>query len=93
MACVEMERLVVGIGERGLAHTCHMIGSASAARKALWNPACVELVHWKLAHIDPGSRVSGTNQIKKLVRSQWNKSNKKTGNGVETPHQETSCVV
>jgi len=69
-ACVEVERLVVGIGERGLAHTCHMIGSGSAARKALWNPACVEVAHWKLAHIDPGSRVSGTNQKRTLIRSQ-----------------------
>jgi len=31
-----------------------------SARKASWNPAGVESVHWKLAHIDPSSHLSGT---------------------------------
>ena len=36
--------------------------STRAARKASWNPAGVEPIHWILAYIDPGSRVSGTNR-------------------------------
>jgi len=39
------------------------------ARKASWNPAGVEPVHLKLAHIDSGSHVSGTNQKFTVVRS------------------------
>ena len=35
---------------------------AGATRKPSCNPAGVEPVHWKLAHIEPGSRLSGTNQ-------------------------------
>jgi len=52
-----------------------------AARKSFWNPVGVEPVHWKLAHIDLGSRVSGTNRERTPVRSSWNKSNKRLKTG------------
>jgi len=40
-----------------------------SAPKAFWNPAGVEPVHWKLAPIDPGFRVSGTSRESDSVRS------------------------
>jgi len=66
-----------------------------AARKAFWNPAGVEPVHCmrKLAHIDPGSRVSSTNREKTLVQSYWNTSNKRRGTGSKPHCQEASYVV
>jgi len=45
--------------------------------KNSWNPAGVEIVHLKLAHIDPGLRVSGTDQKCTVVQSQWYKSKKR----------------
>jgi len=36
-------------------------------RKASWNPGGVEPIHWKLAHIEPSSRISGTHQKYTLV--------------------------
>jgi len=41
---------------------------AYTARNFFWNPAGVEPVYWKQAHIDPGSRVSGKDRERTLVR-------------------------
>jgi len=66
---------------------------ARAARQAFWNLAGVEPIHWKLAHIDPGSRVSGTNRERSLFRSQWYKANKRRDTGSKTRQQEASWAV
>ena len=39
-----------------------MIIISETARKASWTQAGVEPIHWKLAHVGSGSRVSGTNR-------------------------------
>jgi len=39
-----------------------MIIIPETARKASWTQAGVEPIHWKLAHVGSGSRVSGTNR-------------------------------
>jgi len=52
-----------------------------SARKASWISAGVGPVHQKLARIDPGSGVSGTNRQRTLVLSQWNKSDKRQHTG------------
>ena len=42
---------------------------ACRTQKASWNPAGVEPVHWKLAHIETGLRVSGAHGEKTLARN------------------------
>jgi len=61
--------------------------------KAFWNPAGVEPIHWKLEHIDPASRVSGTNQERSLFQSEWYKSKKRRDTGSKTRHQEASWAA
>jgi len=50
-------------------------------RQASWNPAGDEPVHWKLAHIDPGSCVNGTNRERTSVWSEWYKPNQSRDTG------------
>jgi len=61
--------------------------------KASWDPAGVECVHWKQAHIDPGSRVSKLNREWTLVPSEWYKSDKRRDTGSKTRIQKAAWAV
>jgi len=63
------------------------------ARKTSWNPAGVEPVHWKLVHMNPGARVSGTNWKSTLEQSWWYKSNKWVYMGSKPRIHEASWAV
>jgi len=73
---------------RRVGESLHAFGlvASNIAQKASWNPVGVEPIHWKPAHINSGSPVSGTNQKRTLVRSKWYDSNKKGGTRAGTPH-------
>jgi len=45
------------------------VDDAVTSRKASWNPAGVDPIHWKPVDIDPGSLLSGTHEKCALVRS------------------------
>jgi len=69
-----------------MSHVTHM----NPARKASWNPAGVNPVHWKTAEINPDSLQMGTNEKCTLVRSKWYKSHTKVYTGSKTRSQEAS---